>query len=79
MVNVHSRLGHTKSNSIILTVQLCMLLVQVEKSFKMKRGYRDGLKHQKGRNNGSLHSKDAQSYMTPSLYLCFIVHKQSLI
>ena len=37
----------------------------------MKGGYRDGLKHQKGRNKGSLHSKDAQSYMTPSLYLCF--------
>ena len=35
-------------------------------------GYRDGLKHQKGRNKGSLHSKDAQSYMTPSLYLCLI-------
>ena len=40
--------------------------------FKMKGGYRDGLKHQKGRNKGSLHSKDAQSYMTPSLYLCSI-------
>ena len=24
--------------------------------FKMKRGYRDGLKHQRGRNKGSLHS-----------------------
>ena len=45
--------------------------------FKMKGGYRDGLKHQKGRNKGSLHSKVAQSYMTPSLYLCFIVYKQS--
>ena len=45
----------------------------------MKRGYRDGLKHQKGRNKGSLHSKVAQSYMTPSLYLCFIVFEQSLI
>ena len=43
--------------------------------FKMKRGYRDGLKHQKGRNKGSLHSKDAQSYMTPSLYLCLILIK----
>ena len=40
--------------------------------FKMKGGYRDGLKHQKGRNKGSLHSKVAQSYMTPSLYLCSI-------
>ena len=38
----------------------------------MKGGYRDDLKHQKGRNKGSLHSKVAQSYMTPSLYLCFI-------
>ena len=47
--------------------------------FKMKGGYRDGLKHQKGRNKGSLHSKVAQSYMTPSLYLCFIVFEQSLI
>ena len=26
---------------------------------------------------GSLHSKDAQSYMTPSPYLCVIVHNQS--
>ena len=43
----------------------------------MKGGYRDGLKHQKGRNKGLLHSKDAQSYMTPSLYLCVIVHNQS--
>ncbi|CAI8052914.1 hypothetical protein GBAR_LOCUS28945 [Geodia barretti] len=42
--------------------------------FKMKGGYRDGLKHQKGRNKGSLHSKDAQSYMTPSLYLCLILN-----
>ena len=42
--------------------------------FKMKGGYRDGLKHQKGRNKGSLHSKVAQSYITPSLYLCFIVY-----
>ena len=40
----------------------------------LKRGYRDGLKHQKGRNKGSLHSKDAQSYMTPSLYLCVILN-----
>ena len=45
----------------------------------MKGGYRDGLKHQKGRNKGSLHSKVAQSYMTPSLYLCFIFYKQSWI
>ena len=37
--------------------------------FKMKGGYRDGLKHQKGRNKGSLHRKVAQSYMTPSLYI----------
>ena len=42
--------------------------------FKMKGGYRDGLKHQKGRNKGSLHSKVAQSYMTPSLYLCSILN-----
>ena len=42
--------------------------------FKMKGGYRDGLKHQKGRNKGLLHSKDAQSYMTPSLYLCLILN-----
>ena len=47
--------------------------------FKMKGGYRDGLKHQKGRNKESLNSKVAQSHMTPSLYLCFIVYKQSLI
>ena len=40
--------------------------------FKMKGGFRDGLKHQKGRNKGSLHSTVAQSYMTPSLYLCSI-------
>ena len=46
--------------------------------FKMK-GYRDGLKHQKGRNKGSLRGKDAQGYMTQSLYLCFVVYKQSLI
>ena len=47
----------------------------MEKSFlQNQRGYRDGLKHQKGRNKGSLHSKVAQSYMTPS-----IVYKQSLI
>ena len=46
--------------------------------FKMKRGYRDGVKHQKGRNKGSLHSKDAQSYMTPSLYLCLILIKQDI-
>ena len=37
--------------------------------FKMKG---DGLKHQNGRNKGSLHSKVAQSYLTPSLYLCSI-------
>ena len=48
-------------------------IVQVEKSFlQNERGYRDGLKHQKGRNKGSLYSKVAQSYMTPSLYLCSI-------
>ena len=41
----------------------------------MKGGYRDGLKHQKGRNKGSLHSKVAQSYMTPSLYPPFILKK----
>ena len=48
----------------------------MEKSFlQNERGiYRDGLKHQKGRNKGSLNSKVAQSYMTPSLYLCFIVY-----
>ena len=47
--------------------------------FKMKRGYRDGLKHQKGRNKGSLHSKDAQSYMTPSLYICLILINKTKI
>ena len=57
-----------------------MYCIQVEKSFlQNERGYRDDLKHQKGRNKGSLHSKVAQSYMTPSLYLCFIVFEQSLI
>ena len=50
-------------------------MVEVEKSFLQNEGgYRDGLKHQKGRNKGSLHSKDAQSYMTPSLYLCLILN-----
>ena len=44
-----------------------------------ERRYRDGLKHQNGTKTGSLHSKDAQSHMTPSLYQCFIVYKQSLI
>ena len=34
----------------------------------MKVGYRDDLKHKKGRNKGSLHSKFAQSYMTPSQF-----------
>jgi hypothetical protein len=47
--------------------------------FKMKGGYRDGLKHQKGRNKGSSHSKVAQSHMTPSLYLCFIVYYMQVI
>ena len=43
------------------------------KSFLQNEGgYRGDLWHQKGRNKGSLHSKDAQSYMTASLYLCFI-------
>ena len=41
--------------------------------FKMKEGYRDGLKHQKGINKGSLHSKVAQSYMTPSLIYSFTI------
>ena len=63
-------------------MQCChKLLKMVGKNhfFKMKGGYRDGLKYQKGRNKGSLHSKVAQSYMTPSLYLCFIVYKGSFI
>ena len=48
----------------------------MEKSFlQNEAGYRDGLKHQNGRNKGSLHSKDGQSYMTPSLYLCFFLAK----
>ena len=34
-----------------------------------ERGHREGLKHKKGRNKGSLHSKGTQNYMTPSLYL----------
>ena len=37
--------------------------IQVEKSFLQNEGkYKDGLKHQKRRNKGSLHSKDAHSY-----------------
>ena len=78
---------------IAYVVCLCILCIEVDARckvdaimykwknhfFKMKGGYRDGLKHQKGRNKGSLHSKVAQSYMTPSLYLCFIVFEQSLI
>ena len=50
------------------------VLVLLYTSGKIKGWYRDGLKHQKGRNKGSLHSKDAPSYMTPSLYLCLIVN-----
>ena len=53
---------------------------QVEKSFLQNEGgYRDGLKYQKGRNKGSLHSKDAPSYMTPSLYLCVIQVEKSFL
>ena len=48
-----------------------------KKSFLQNEGgNRDGLKNQKVRNEGSLHSKDAQSCMTPSVYLCVIVHKR---
>ena len=47
-----------------------LFILQVEKSFLQNEGgYRDGLKHQKGRNKGSLHSKDTQSYMTPSIII----------
>ena len=49
-------------------------IIQVEKSFLQNEGgYRDGLKHQKGKNKGSLHSSDTQINMTLSLYLCMIV------
>ena len=70
----------------VTIMQCCHKLLKIVENkwknhfFKMKVGsYRDDLKHQKGRNKGSLHSKDSQSYRTPSLYLCFIVYKQSLI
>ena len=47
------------------------VLLQVETSFvEDEGGYRDGLE----RNKGSLHSKVAQSYMTPSLCLCSILN-----
>ena len=38
-------------------------------------GHRDGLKHQKGGNKVSFHSKDTQNYMTPSLYLYLIFNE----
>ena len=64
---------HTPLPLLRTTRKTLSLTLQVEKSFlQNERGYRDGLKHQKGRNKGSLHSKVAQSYMTPSLYLCSI-------
>ena len=57
--------------SCIPSLSCLPFFLQVQKSFLQNEwGYRDGLKYQKG------HSKDAQSYMTPSLYF---VHKQSLI
>ena len=56
------------------TITLAIIHVYKWKNhfFKTKGGYRDGLKHQNGRNKGLLHSKVAQNYMTPSLYLCSI-------
>ena len=45
---------------------------------------KDGSKHQKGRNNGSLHSKDTQSYTTPfqrygnGVMYIYYVYKETL-
>ena len=61
----------------MLTLIKRQLLAQLKKNKwknHFKGGYRDGFKHQKGRNKGSLHSKVTQSYMTPSLYLCSILN-----
>ena len=55
---------------VFLNTCKVVLRVQVKKIISSKwRGCRDGFKHQKERNKGSLHSKVAQNYITPSLYL----------
>ena len=57
----------------------CSQNIQVENHFFKMKGIWGWLEAPKRKKQGSLHSKDAQSHMTPSLYLCFIVHRQSLI